>query len=88
LATSAAAASGGSGASAGGQGNGGSGSGGGIGGVGGSGGSSTVTAGSLNLSNNLSNVAASASGIVTTSQNTGSGALIQQSVNVQANLGH
>jgi hypothetical protein len=46
----------------------------------------SVSAGTVNLSNNLASVAASASGILMVSQNSGAGALMQQSVNVQANL--
>ena len=59
------------------------------GGVGGSGGAATAgqsNAGVLNLSNTLSKVAKQATGIVTLSQNSGIGALTQQSVNVQGNI--
>jgi hypothetical protein len=45
-----------------------------------------VDAGQFNLSNTMSGVAQSAAGIQVISQNTGMASLVQQSVNVQANL--
>lgn len=73
--------------SANGQGNGASGSGGGTGGAGAAGGSVSVNSGTFNMSNTMTGTATSAAGIVVVSQNTGIGALTQQSVNVQASLG-
>lgn len=46
-----------------------------------------VNAGAANFSNTLSNAAVSATGVVAISQNTGVGALTQQTVNVQTTLG-
>jgi hypothetical protein len=63
------------------------GAGGGVGAVGGAATGGQANAGTLNLSNTLSSTAQSATGIVVLSQNTGIGALTQQSVNVQANTG-
>jgi len=54
--------------------------------VGGAGGTNTVDAGTFNMSNTMSGVAQSAAGISMISQNSGIAALVQQSVNVQANL--
>ena len=48
---------------------------------------STVEAGTFNLSNTMTNVGQSAAGITVLSQNSGISSLVQQSVNVQANLG-
>ena len=62
------------------------GSGTGTGGAGGSGGSIALNAGTFNLSNTMSSVGQSAAGITAISQNSGISSLIQQSVNVQANL--
>lgn len=73
--------------SANGQGNGASGSGGGMGDAGGQGGSNTLNAGTLSMANTMTGVAASASGILSISQNSGIGALTQQSISVQANVG-
>jgi hypothetical protein len=56
-------------------------------GMGGNGGNNTSNAGTFNLSNNISGVAQNAAGIVAISQNTGFSSLVQQSVNVQSNLG-
>ncbi len=47
---------------------------------------SNVNAGTFNISNTLSGSLNQAAGISVATQNTGIGALIQQSVNVQANL--
>ena len=58
----------------------------GAGGTGGAGGTNTVNAGSFDMSNTMSSVGQSAAGIMVASQNSGFAALIQQSVNVQANL--
>jgi hypothetical protein len=67
-------------------GNGGTGEGG-AGGAGGAGGSLMVDAGTFNLSNTISGSSlANSAGINAVSQNTGMGSLVQQSVNVQANL--
>ncbi|MEO6435597.1 MAG: hypothetical protein ABIP55_07525, partial [Tepidisphaeraceae bacterium] len=59
---------------------------GGTGGAGGAGGTITVDAGTFNMSNTMSATAQSAAGVLVISQNTGIAALVQQSVNVQANL--
>jgi hypothetical protein len=64
---------------------GGAGSGGGSG-TGGAGGSNSVDAGTFDMSNNMSGAAAAAAGVTVMAQNSGIGSLIQQSVNVQANL--
>jgi hypothetical protein len=56
------------------------------GGAGGAGGTVGVSAGTFDLSNSMSGVAQSAAGIMVLSQNSGIAALVQQSVNVQANL--
>ena len=45
-----------------------------------------VSAGEFNMSNSLSGSLGGAAGITIVSQNTGIGALVQQSANVQANL--
>jgi hypothetical protein len=58
----------------------------GAGGAGGSGGSNSVDAGTFDMSNNMSGAAAAAAGVSVLAQNSGIGSLIQQSVNVQANL--
>ena len=75
---------------AGGTGNGGTGNGGtgngAVGGAGGNGGTNSVNAGTFNLSNTMSGVAQSAAGVLVISQNSGISSLVQQSVNVQANL--
>ncbi|NLD67817.1 MAG: hypothetical protein GX644_03280, partial [Limnobacter sp.] len=55
--------------------------------VGGAGGQNTVTAGVFDMSNTVSGGSfANSAGITVASQNTGFASLIQQSVNVQANL--
>ena len=72
-------------ATTGGAGNGGVGNGA-VGGAGGAGGSISVSAGTFDLSNAMTGTAQSAAGILAIVQNTGIGALAQQSVNVQANL--
>lgn len=60
---------------------------GGSGGAGGAAGSVAVDAGHFNLSNTISGSSlANAAGITIAAQNTGIGALVQQSANVQANL--
>ena len=56
------------------------------GGNGGAGGSNNVTAGTFDMSNTMSGVGQSAAGIMVISQNNGMSSLVQQSVNVQANL--
>ena len=58
----------------------------GTGASGGNGGYFVNDAGSINLSNTLSGTAQSAAGVLIISQNTGIGALTQQSVNVQTNF--
>lgn len=58
----------------------------GVGGAGGAGGSNAVDAGTFDMSNNMSGAAAAAAGVSVLAQNSGIGSLIQQSVNVQANL--
>jgi len=45
-----------------------------------------VSAGEFNMSNTMTTVAGGAAGITVVSQNNGFSSLIQQSVNVQANL--
>ena len=54
--------------------------------MGGAGGTNSVNAGTFNMSNAMSSVGQSAAGIMIASQNSGMSSLIQQSVNVQANL--
>jgi hypothetical protein len=54
--------------------------------MGGSGGTNTINAGSWAMSNTMSGTAQSAAGILTIAQTTGVANLVQQSVNVQANL--
>jgi hypothetical protein len=57
------------------------------GGMGGAGGSNMVDAGMVDLSNTMrGSIASSAAGITTIAQNSGTAALVQQGVNVQANL--
>jgi hypothetical protein len=56
------------------------------GGAGGAGGTNAVNAGTFNMSNTMAGVAQSAAGILVITQNSGLAALVQQSVNVQANL--
>ncbi|MDB5906900.1 MAG: signal peptide protein [Massilia sp.] len=56
------------------------------GGAGGNAGSNSVSAGTFDLSNTSSSVANSAAGIIVMSQNTAVSSLVQQNVNVQANL--
>ncbi len=58
----------------------------GVGASGGNGGHFVNDAGTINLSNTLSGTAQSAAGILIINQNTGIGALTQQSVNVQTNF--
>lgn len=50
------------------------------------GGSNTVDAGTFDMSNHMDGAAAAAAGVTVMAQNSGVGSLIQQSVNVQANL--
>ena len=45
-----------------------------------------MDAGTFDMSNNMSGAAAAAAGVTVMAQNSGVGSLIQQSVNVQANL--
>ena len=71
---------------AGGNGTGGNGSGG-TGGNGGSGGAVSLTAGTFDMSNNINTAFTNGAGIIISAQNSGIGALVQQSANVQANLG-
>jgi hypothetical protein len=59
---------------------------GGAGGAGGAGGTNTVNAGTFNMSNAMTGVAQSAAGVMVLSLNSGISSLVQQSVNVQANL--
>ena len=56
------------------------------GGTGGNGGALLVDAGSFNMSNVMSGVGQSAAGIMAAVQNSGISSLVQQAVNVQANL--
>jgi hypothetical protein len=54
--------------------------------AGGAGGTNAPNAGSFNLSNTMTSVGQSAAGIMVASQSSGISSLVQQSVNVQANL--
>lgn len=45
-----------------------------------------MNAGTFNMSNSMSSVGQSAAGIMVANQNSGMSSLVQQSVNVQANL--
>jgi hypothetical protein len=56
------------------------------GGNGGNGGSASADAGSFDMANNMTGTAVGAAGIAVIAQNSGIAALVQQSVNVQANL--
>ena len=56
------------------------------GGTGGNGGSNSVNAGSFSMANSMTSVGQSAAGIMIANQNSGISSLVQQSVNVQANL--
>jgi hypothetical protein len=56
------------------------------GGTGGAGGTITVDAGTFNMSNMMTNVGQSAAGIMLANQNSGISSMVQQSVNVQANM--
>ena len=56
------------------------------GGNGGAGGTLHVDAGMFNMSNTMSSVGQSAAGIMAAVQNSGISSLVQQAVNVQANL--
>ncbi|EIL89030.1 hypothetical protein UU9_10307, partial [Rhodanobacter fulvus Jip2] len=56
------------------------------GGAGGAGGTSYADAGSFDMSNQMNGTAVGAAGIAVLAQNSGAAALVQQSVNVQANL--
>ena len=58
----------------------------GAGGTGGAGGTAMADAGTFDMSQTMSGVAQNAAGIMVVSQNNGFSSLIQQSVNVQANL--
>ncbi|QDL36914.1 hypothetical protein EUB48_06130 [Rhodoferax sediminis] len=66
----------------GGVGNGGTGN----GGTGGNGGMAYADAGTFNMSNSMTSVGQSAAGIMMANQNSGMSSLVQQSVNVMANL--
>ena len=55
-------------------------------GAAGTGGNATVSAGTFDMSNSMSNMGQSAAGIMSVVQNNGFSSLIQQSVNVQSNL--
>ncbi|MDR3383419.1 MAG: hypothetical protein P4M03_23520, partial [Cupriavidus basilensis] len=57
-----------------------------VGGAGGAGGTNYVDAGTFNMSNTMTSVGQSAAGIMIANQNSGFASLVQQSVNVQANL--
>jgi hypothetical protein len=57
-----------------------------VGGAGGAGGTNNVNAGTFDLSNTISSSFTNGAGIIQATQNSGFAALIQQSVNVQANL--
>jgi hypothetical protein len=57
-----------------------------VGGAGGAGGTLTVTTGAFDMSNAMTSIGQSAAGIMVMAQNSGLAALVQQSVNVQANL--
>jgi hypothetical protein len=57
-----------------------------MGGVGGAGGTVVVDAGTFNMSNAMTSVGQSAAGVMIANQNSGFASLVQQSVNVQANL--
>jgi len=57
-----------------------------VGGAGGAGGTNYVDAGTFNMSNAMTSVGQSAAGIMIANQNSGMASLVQQSVNVQANL--
>jgi len=59
---------------------------GGTGGSGGGGGTQSVNAGTFNMSNTISSGFMNSAGITVASQNSGNSSLVQQSVNVQANL--
>ena len=56
------------------------------GGAGGNGGTVTVDAGTFNMSNNITSSFTNGAGIMVSSQNSGMSSLVQQSVNVQANM--
>ncbi len=56
------------------------------GGTGGAGGTNTVNAGTFNMSNTMTSVGQSAAGVMLATQQSGISSLVQQSVNVQANL--
>ncbi len=57
-----------------------------VGGAGGNGGTNYVDAGTFNMSNMMTSVGQSAAGIMIANQNSGMASLVQQSVNVQANM--
>jgi hypothetical protein len=59
---------------------------GGVGGNGGMGGVNSVSAGTFNMSNTITNAFTNGAGITVASQNSGIASMVQQSVNVQANL--
>ena len=56
------------------------------GGTGGAGGTQNVNAGDFNMSNTMTGTAQNAAGIMVLTQNSGISSLVQQSVNVQANM--
>lgn len=57
-----------------------------VGGAGGNGGYVTVSAGTFSMQNVMTSVGQTAAGIMVANQNLGAASLVQQSVNVQANL--
>ncbi|MGD7398579.1 hypothetical protein ACQCQP_06320, partial [Ralstonia pseudosolanacearum] len=57
-----------------------------VGGAGGAGGAVAVDAGTFNMSNAMTSVGQSAAGVMVANQNSGFASLVQQSINVQANL--
>ncbi|MFT4174999.1 MAG: hypothetical protein QM639_20680, partial [Rhodocyclaceae bacterium] len=56
-------------------------------GTGGAGGAIALNAGTFEMSNSISGSFTNGAGIIINAQNTGIAALVQQSANVQANLG-
>jgi hypothetical protein len=54
--------------------------------MGGAGGTNNINAGTFNMSNTMTGTAQSAAGIMLATQNSGIASMIQQGVNVQANL--
>ena len=58
----------------------------GAGGGGGTGGTTSVSTGTFSMANTMTSVGQTAAGIMVANQNSGISSLVQQSVNVQANL--